>query len=67
MATWHGAIAAVMRDAAGDLMLNAAKFKAGEIDAAKTRDNLAVLQAVLDDCAESLRRLAAQETEGGTP
>jgi hypothetical protein len=50
-----------MGDAAGDLLLVATKFRANEIDAATTRDSLALIRAMLDECDESLRRLSEQE------
>lgn len=63
MATWHGTIAGAMSEASCDLALLAAKFKAGELDAAETRAKLALLQTIIADSSEALRRLAEQEAD----
>lgn len=63
MATWHGTIAGVMSTEASDLSLLAAKFRANDLTPAETRSQLAVIQTILADCNESLRRLAEQEAD----
>lgn len=47
MATWHGTIAGVLSEEASELSLLSAKFKAGDLSAAETRNKLATIQAVL--------------------
>lgn len=64
MATWHGTIAGAMAIMASDLALLAARSKTGDLTPAETRSELAVIQTILADCNESLRRLAEQEEDG---